>query len=62
MTLSPSADDRAKLFATLTAYRQALRLLDQTRGANLVSRHEAAYETIREKTGLPATDYAHRYR
>ncbi len=54
MTLSPSLEDRAKLFATLTAYRQALLLLDQTRGANLVSLHEAAYETIRDKTGLPA--------
>ena len=47
MTLSPSQEDRAKLLATLTAYRQALLLLDQTRGANLVSLHEAAYETSR---------------
>ncbi len=54
MTLCPSQDDRAKLFATLAAYREALQHLAQIQGANLVSLHEAAYEAIRAKTGLPA--------
>ncbi|MGU3496132.1 PspA/IM30 family protein [Xanthobacteraceae bacterium A53D] len=54
MILIPSQEDRDKLLATLSAYRQAMRMLDRTRGANLVSLHEAAYEAIREETGLPA--------
>lgn len=54
MTLIPSPEDREKLLSTLTAYRKAMQILDQTRGANLVSLHDVAYETIRQQTGLPA--------
>ncbi|MGQ4274414.1 PspA/IM30 family protein [Terrihabitans sp. B22-R8] len=54
LTLLPSPEDGARLRATLAAYREAMRLLDQTQGANLVSLHEAAYDLIRERTGLPA--------
>ncbi|BCB21961.1 hypothetical protein OCUBac02_48550 (plasmid) [Bosea sp. ANAM02] len=54
LSLSPSADDRAALNATLTAYRRAMEILDGTKGANLVALHEEAYEEIRAQTGLPS--------
>ncbi len=52
--LAPSAGDRGALAATLEAYRQAMAILDETKGANLVALHEEAYEEIRLKTGLPS--------
>ena len=52
--LVPTAEDRGALQATLIAYRQAMAILDGTKGANLVALHEEAYEEIRLKTGLPS--------
>ncbi|MDT3381040.1 PspA/IM30 family protein [Labrys neptuniae] len=52
--LAPTAEDRGALQATLIAYRQAMAILDGTKGANLVALHEEAYEEIRLKTGLPS--------
>ncbi|CAH1689595.1 conserved hypothetical protein [Hyphomicrobiales bacterium] len=54
LVLSPSTEDRDALHATLAAYRQALAILDGTKGANLVALHEEAYEDIRARTGLPS--------
>ncbi|GHE55711.1 hypothetical protein GCM10019059_13960 [Camelimonas fluminis] len=54
LELAPSSEDRNALTATLAAYRQAMAILDGTRGANLVALHEEAYEDIRARTGLPA--------
>lgn len=54
LILAPSDQDRDALFATLLAYREALAILERTKGANLVALHEEAYEEIRARTGLPA--------
>lgn len=54
LVLSPSSEDREALHATLAAYRQAMAILDGTKGANLVALHEEAYEEIRARTGLPS--------
>lgn len=54
VALSPSPESREALFETLAAYRQAMRILDGTKGANLVMLHEESYEEIRAETGLPS--------
>lgn len=54
LVLSPSPEDREALHGTLIAYRQAMAILDGTKGANLVALHEEAYEEIRARTGLPS--------
>jgi phage shock protein A len=54
LILKPSAEDRDALVATLSAFRQAMAILDGTKGANLVALHEEAYEEIRSRTGLPS--------
>lgn len=54
LVLSPSSEDREALRATLGAYREAMTILDGTKGANLVALHEEAYEDIRARTGLPS--------
>lgn len=52
--LSPSPESREALRETLEAYRQAMAILEGTKGANLVTLHEEAYEEIRARTGLPS--------
>lgn len=52
--LMPTDEDRDALQSTLDAYRQAMAILDGTKGANLVALHEEAYEEIRARTGLPS--------
>lgn len=54
LALSPSPESRQALDETLEAYRQAMAILDGTKGANLVALHEEAYEEIRARTGLPS--------
>lgn len=54
LVLQPSPEMRRALDDTLVAYRQAMQILDSTKGANLVTLHEAAYEEIRSRTGLPS--------
>jgi len=54
LVLSPLSGEREALYATLAAYRQAMAILDGTKGANLVVLHEEAYEEIRARTGLPS--------
>ncbi|PWE55624.1 hypothetical protein DEM27_13120 [Metarhizobium album] len=54
LVLQLAEKERGMLDETLTAYRRAMAILDRTRGANLVALHEAAYEEIRTKTGLPS--------
>jgi len=54
LVLSPSPEEREALDTTLMAYRQAMAILDGTKGANLVALHEEAYEEIRARTGLPS--------
>lgn len=56
--LAPSAEAREAIDATLSAYGDMFvilhELLSENAGANLVVLHEIAYETVRERTGLPA--------
>lgn len=56
--LAPDAQARFALEETFTAYAAMLVLLEELAaekgGANLVTLHELAYETVRERTGLPA--------
>lgn len=56
--LVPDVDARQALEETFAAYAEMLAILGKLTadkgGANLVTLHELAYETIREKTGLPA--------
>ncbi|MGF6159163.1 phage shock protein A [Ensifer sp. KUDG1] len=56
--LAPDADARHALEETFVAYADMLAMLDELAGekagANLVTLHELAYETVRERTGLPA--------
>lgn len=54
LVLSPSSESRGALCETLEAYRQAMAILEGTKGANLVALHEEAYEEIRARTGLPS--------
>lgn len=57
-SLAPSAEARAALDETFAAYHRMLAILDdllaEEPSANLVLLHERAYETVRERTGLPA--------
>ncbi len=56
--LAPDAEARFALEDTFSAYAAMLVLLEELAaergGANLVTLHELAYETVRERTGLPA--------
>ncbi|WP_267550630.1 PspA/IM30 family protein [Rhizobium rhizogenes] len=56
--LAPDAAARQAMDETFAAYGQMMRLLTEIvpdrAGANLVTLHELAYETIRERTALPA--------
>ncbi|MBM7049964.1 PspA/IM30 family protein [Rhizobium lusitanum] len=56
--LAPDAAARQAMDETLAAYGQMMKLLTEIvpdrAGANLVTLHELAYETIRERTALPA--------
>ncbi|NTF42860.1 PspA/IM30 family protein [Rhizobium rhizogenes] len=56
--LAPDAAARQAMDETFAAYGQMMRLLAEIvpdrAGANLVTLHELAYETIRERTALPA--------
>ncbi|MBW0367517.1 PspA/IM30 family protein [Ensifer adhaerens] len=56
--LAPDAEARRALEETFVAYADMLAMLDELAGekagANLVTLHELAYETVRERTGLPA--------
>ncbi|MGZ9723648.1 PspA/IM30 family protein [Rhizobium miluonense] len=56
--LAPDATARQAMEETFAAYRQMMTLLTEIvpdrAGANLVKLHELAYETIRERTALPA--------
>jgi phage shock protein A len=54
LNLQPTADMRQALEETLSAYQQAMAILDLTQGANVVALHQAAYEEIRATTGLPS--------
>lgn len=54
LVLGPTKQDLSSLRETLSAYRHAMSILDQTEGANLVALHTAAYENIRARTGLPS--------
>ncbi len=54
LVLSPTSEERDALQRTLAAYREAMAILDGTKGANLVALHEEAYEEIRARTGLPS--------
>ncbi|MBD9388778.1 PspA/IM30 family protein [Agrobacterium sp. AGB01] len=54
LVLGPTKQDLSSLRETLSAYRDAMSILDQTEGANLVALHTAAYENIRARTGLPS--------
>ncbi|WDZ76360.1 PspA/IM30 family protein [Ensifer adhaerens] len=56
--LAPDEEARHALEETFVAYANMLAMLDELAGekagANLVTLHELAYETVRERTGLPA--------
>ncbi|WP_176538958.1 PspA/IM30 family protein [Rhizobium sp. J15] len=56
--LAPDEQARQALDDTITAYRRMIgiltELIDDKAGANLVVLHDLAYETVRERTGLPA--------
>ena len=56
--LAPGEEARQALDETFAAYGQMMKLLTEIvpgkAGANLVTLHELAYETIRERTALPA--------
>ncbi|MFT2213988.1 PspA/IM30 family protein [Rhizobium giardinii] len=55
--LAPDDDARRALDETFVAYAAMLEILEELAaegGANLVTLHELAYETVRERTGLPA--------
>ncbi len=56
--LAPDAQARQALDETFVAYASMLSMLEELAaekgGANLVILHELAYETVRERTGLPA--------
>ncbi|HEV7317618.1 MAG TPA: PspA/IM30 family protein [Ensifer sp.] len=56
--LAPDDQARQALDETFAAYATMLAMLDdlatEKAGANLVTLHELAYETVRERTGLPA--------
>jgi phage shock protein A len=56
--LAPSDEAKQALEDTFRAYEQMFVLLEELTadkgGANLVTLHELAYETIRDRTGLPA--------
>ncbi|CAN7574675.1 PspA/IM30 family protein [Ensifer adhaerens] len=56
--LAPDDQARRALVETFAAYAAMLALLEELTaekgGANLVTLHELAYETVREHTGLPA--------
>lgn len=56
--LAPDDQARQALEDTFAAYATMLSMLDELAagkaGANLVTLHELAYETVRERTGLPA--------
>ena len=55
--LTPDRDAKAALDETFSAYSAMFFLLEELAaegGANLVTLHDLAYETIRERTGLPA--------
>nr|WP_117194556.1 PspA/IM30 family protein [Rhizobium terrae] len=56
--LAPSVEARQALDDTFAAYAVMLSMLDELAaekgGANLVTLHELAYESVRERTGLPA--------
>lgn len=56
--LAPDDEARRALDETFAAYAAMLAMLDELAtekaGANLVTLHELAYETVRERTGLPA--------
>ncbi|MFJ6324019.1 MULTISPECIES: PspA/IM30 family protein [unclassified Rhizobium] len=56
--LAPDAQARQAMDETFAAYRQMMTLLAEIvpdrAGANLVRLHDLAYETIRERTALPA--------
>ena len=46
LDLQPTPDTRQALEDTLTAYQQAMAILDLTQGANVVALHQAAYEAV----------------
>jgi hypothetical protein len=56
--LAPSTESGQAIDETLAAYNRMFEILNdilsEHAGANLVVLHELAYETIRERTGLPA--------
>lgn len=56
--LAPDDDARLALEETFAAYTTMLSMLEELAsekgGANLVTLHELAYETVRDRTGLPA--------
>ena len=56
--LAPDNDARRALEEAFAAYATMLSMLDELAsekaGANLVTLHELAYETVRDRTGLPA--------
>ncbi|MEK1932473.1 MAG: PspA/IM30 family protein [Pararhizobium sp.] len=55
--LAPDDEARRALQETFAAYAAMLEILDELAtegGANLVALHELAYETVRQRTGLPA--------
>lgn len=55
--LAPAEDARQALEETFAAYAVMLEMLEELAaegGSNLVTLHELAYETVRERTGLPA--------
>ncbi|WP_218011729.1 hypothetical protein, partial [Priestia megaterium] len=56
--LAPDDEARQALDETFAAYGQMMKLLGEIvpdrAGANLVTLHDLAYETIRERTALPA--------
>lgn len=54
LVLRPNEENQSSLKETLSAYQDAMTILDHTEGANLVALHSAAYENIRTKTGLPS--------
>lgn len=56
--LAPDHEARKALEETFAAYAEMFSILDELTGdkggANLVALHDIAYETVRERTGLPA--------
>lgn len=54
MVLKTTPETRSALDETLAAYRQAIAILARHEGANIVALHDAAYEEIRARTGLPS--------